>query len=80
MITKNLGLWNTMMGRLDDATDLNIEEMTQRSDLYSSRAISSFGQSQTTSLAQGKQNISFFNFCCIVSVKDDARDLLDRYS
>ena len=43
MITKNLGLWNTMMGRLDDATDLNIEEMTQRSDLYSSRAISSFG-------------------------------------
>ena len=66
MITKNLGLWNTMMGRLDESTDLNIEEMTQKSDMYSSRAMSSFGQSQATSLAQSK--LTFYLIISICSI------------
>jgi hypothetical protein len=53
-ITKNLGLWNKMMGKLDESTDLNVDEITSKSDFYASRT-SSFTQSQ--SLAQGKFSI-----------------------
>lgn len=54
-----------MMTGLGETTNLDVQQITNKSDFYSSRAGSNF--SQTQSLSQ-------------IDVKDDARDLLERYS
>ncbi len=46
---KTLSLWNSMMNGLGETTNLNISQLTEKSDFYQSRVGSTF-----SSLSQGK--------------------------
>jgi len=76
-ITKNLTLWNTMMSGLGETTNLDISAITEKSEFYASHSGSQSVFSHTQSLNHSK---SIFNSNFLVSVKEDARDLLERYS
>ena len=78
-------LWNEMMLGLEETTNLDINQLAQRTagasgiDVSLSRG-SALSQANQSQLSQSK----YFRRCLtsmgVVSIKDDARDLLEKYS